>query len=264
MNTRHHSTAQKPEIVPLPVFQDNYIWLLQVGNRAAVVDPGDAGPVEHWLRAHDLTLSTILITHHHADHTGGILQLVADRDIPVFGPRGQPIDGVNRQVGEHDVVHLPDMDLSFDVLEVPGHTRTHVAYLSGDMLFPGDTLFSGGCGRLLGGTASQLHASLERLAALPPDTRVFCTHEYTLANLAFATAAEPHNPDRDAWRASCESLRARGVPTLPSTIAREKRINPFLRAGQPEVLAAVAAHTGQVPADSLACFTALRAWKDTF
>jgi len=263
MNKRH-STIQNPEIVPIPAFQDNYIWLLRVGNNAAVVDPGDASVVESYLAHHGLTLTAILITHHHADHTGGIALLTRNRDIPVFGPSAQPIDGVTVCVGEGDEVVVPGLNWQAKVLEVPGHTRTHIAYFSPGVLFPGDTLFSGGCGRLLGGTAAQLHASLTRLSSLPGDTKVYCTHEYTLANLAFAREAEPHNTERDQWFETCKALRANGLPTLPSTIDQEKLINPFLRADRPEVIEALKTRTGQAPNTSLASFTALRAWKDVF
>lgn len=263
MNTRH-STTQIPEIIPIPAFQDNYIWLLRVGNHAAVVDPGDASVVESFLAQHDLTLTAILITHHHADHTGGIAALVRQRDIPVFGPTQPHIEGVSIGVGEGDEIDVPGLDWHASVLEVPGHTTSHIAYVAPGILFPGDTLFSGGCGRLLGGSAAQLHASLSRLAALPDDTKVYCTHEYTLANLAFARAAEPHNTARDRWLEHCQNLRAQGLPTLPSTIEREKQINPFLRVDAAEVRTAISAHSRHNPGSSLESFTALRAWKDDF
>jgi hydroxyacylglutathione hydrolase len=263
MNIRHSNTCAV-KIVPLPAFQDNYIWLIEVGNHAVVVDPGDAAVVEQQLAERGLELHAILVTHHHADHIGGLAALVAGRDIPVFGPACEPIGGVTHPVGEGDEVFLPKLALRFTVLDVPGHTRTHIAYLAPGVLFPGDTLFSAGCGRLLGGTAEQLHDSLQRLAGLPEDTAVYCAHEYTLANLAFAQAAEPHNAARDDWIARCKSLRADGQSTLPSTIGDERRINPFLRTGQSAVIDAVAAHSGRTPAHALACFTALRAWKDVF
>jgi hydroxyacylglutathione hydrolase len=259
-----HSNFGGMEIIPLPAFRDNYLWLLRRGEAAVVVDPGDAGVVEDYLSARRLRLSAILITHHHPDHIGGLEALCAHRPIPVYGPAAEPIAGVNRPVSEGDRVDVPELELHLQVLEVPGHTRTHIAYYAPGMLFCGDTLFSAGCGRLLGGTAAQLHGSLRRLAALPDDTAVFCTHEYTLANLAFARHAEPQNAARDAWLAECEALRATGRPTLPTTIGREKRINPFLRTGEPGVIAAVSAHSGACPAGSLECFAALRAWKDVF
>jgi len=252
------------DIIPLPAFRDNYIWLLRRGATAVVVDPGDAAVVERHLAGHGLQLGAILITHHHADHIGGVTALTAERAIPVFGPAAEPIVGVNRPLAEGDAVDLPVLGVRLQALEVPGHTRTHIAYLAPGALFCGDTLFSAGCGRLLGGTAAQLHDSLRRLADLPDDTAVYCTHEYTLANLAFARAAEPDNAARDAWLAECEQLRAAGRPTLPSRIGRERRINPFLRTTEPAVIEAVAAHCGARPAGSRECFAALRAWKDDF
>ncbi len=263
MNIRHSDTPA-PKILPLPAFSDNYIWTLRVGKDVAVVDPGDAAVVEDYINRHDLRLTAILITHHHADHTGGVLALTARGDVRVFGPAKAEIPGVSDPVSEGDRVQLDEFGINFDVLEVPGHTQTHIAYLAPGILFPGDTLFSAGCGRLLGGTAEQLHTSLQRLASLPADTRVYCTHEYTLANLRFARAAEPRNPERDAWQQHCERERAAGRPTLPSSIAREKRINPFLRTDCDEVLDAVARHSGHRPEDAQACFAELRRWKDGF
>lgn len=259
-----HSNFRSCTIIPLPAFRDNYIWLLRRGDRAVVVDPGAAAVVEAYLAQQRLVLDAILLTHHHADHIGGVAELVAARDIPVYGPRPAGIPEVNRPVAEGSIVTLEALGVRFDVLEVPGHTATHIAYYTPGALFPGDTLFSVGCGRLLGGTAEQLFRSLARLAALPPETALYCTHEYTLANLAFSHAAEPENAERDAWEAECRALRAEGRPTLPSTIARERRVNPFLRVSEPAVFDAVAAHAGERPADALECFTALRAWKDVF
>lgn len=263
MNTRHTDTPT-PEILPLPAFNDNYIWTLRAGKNVAVVDPGDAAVVEDYINRHGLSLTAILITHHHADHTGGVLALTATRGIPVFGPASEDIAGVTHPVSEGGRVSLDALGISFDVLEVPGHTRTHIAYLAPGVLFPGDTLFSAGCGRLLGGTAEQLHASLQRLADLPAQTRVYCTHEYTLANLRFACAAEPENAERDDWQRHCERERAAGRPTLPSTIGQEKLINPFLRTDSDQVLGALTEHVGRRPANGLECFTELRRWKDVF
>lgn len=248
----------------MPAFNDNYIWTLRHGDQAVVVDPGDPAPVESYLASEGLDLTAILITHHHADHTGGIGALTARRDIPVYGPAAADISGVTVGLVDGDRVALPELDRVFDVLEVPGHTATHIAFLSGDLLFPGDTLFCAGCGRLLGGTVEQLHASLERLKGLPGSTRVYCTHEYTLANLKFAQAAEPDNTERDTWFAHCRRLRSDGQPTLPSTIERERAINPFLRTASASLVKAVTRHTGRRPASDLACFAALRAWKDVF
>lgn len=251
-------------VLPLPAFNDNYIWALLRGKHAAVVDPGDAKVVERWLGDNGLDLTAILITHHHSDHTGGIEALTARRDIPVYGPAAHDIRGVTQGLSEGDAVDLPELGLRLDVLEVPGHTATHIAFFGHGMLFPGDTLFSAGCGRLLGGTAAQLHASLERLKDLPAETRVYCTHEYTLSNLKFARAVEPANSQRDAWWQQCEALRAAGQPTLPSTIGRERAINPFLRTERPEIIANVSRHSGSSPRDAEDCFARLRAWKDNF
>lgn len=251
-------------VVPLPAFSDNYIWMLRRGAHVVAIDPGDASVVQDWLQQNDVRLEAILITHHHSDHTGGILELTRGRDIPVYGPAAHDIAGVTQGVAEGERVELPQLGLQFEVLEVPGHTTTHIAFFGHNMLFPGDTLFSAGCGRLLGGTAEQLHHSLERLKQLPGDTQVYCTHEYTLSNLRFAQAAEPDNPQRDEWLARCEQLRARGEPTLPSKIATELAINPFLRTEEEGVLQAIARHSGKRPQDALQCFTSLRRWKDVF
>ena len=251
-------------IIPLPAFRDNYIWLLRHGRNAVVVDPGDAAVVESHLAAQALSLAAILVTHHHADHIGGLAALLARHPVPVFGPATEAIAGVSHPVAEGDVVELPALGQRFTVLDVPGHTAGHVAYHAPGLLFCGDTLFSAGCGRLLGGSAEQLFASLQRLAGLPDDTAVYCTHEYTLANLAFSRAVEPDNPARDRYAADCEARRARGEPTLPSSIGLERTVNPFLRVHEAGVIAAVARHTGQAPASPAECFAALRRWKDSF
>ena len=256
------------DIIPVPAFRDNYIWLAHDGRHALVVDPGDAAPVLDTLGRLGLQLGAILLTHHHADHVGGVARLLAHSRVPVFGPAGEAIDDVSHPVFEGDEIQVPAPGIGFRVLDVPGHTAGHVAYVAMDiepgLVFCGDTLFSAGCGRLFEGSPTQLASSLGKLAALPPDTRVYCTHEYTLSNLAFARVAEPDNAERDAWAAHCETLRARGEPTLPSTIARERTINPFLRCEQPGVIEAVAAQAGSRPQDALECLAALRAWKDRF
>lgn len=256
------------QIISVPAFRDNYIWLVHDGRHALVVDPGDAVAVEEALFRLGLELGAILVTHHHPDHTGGLGALLARRMVPVFGPAGEAIEHVGHPVRDGDEIRIAAPAITLRVLEVPGHTAGHVAYHGIDiepgLVFCGDTLFSAGCGRLFEGTPAQLAHSLARLAALPPDTRVYCTHEYTLSNLAFARAAEPDNPERDAWAAHCEALRARGEPTLPSTIGRERAINPFLRCDQPGVIDAVAAHAGRRPQDALECLAHLRAWKDSF
>ena len=250
------------QIVPIPAFNDNYLWLMHDGRSAVVVDPGDAAPVRQFIAQHDLSLVAILITHHHADHTGGLAALAGD--LPVYGPAGERIAHVTHRLSEGDTATIPELGVKFSILEVPGHTLGHIAYLAPGFVFCGDTLFSAGCGRLFEGTPEQMHDSLAKLAALPDDTKVYCTHEYTLANLAFAQAAEPDNPARDAWLAECRRLRAEGVPTLPSTIGREKAINPFLRADQSTVRAGLARHLGQPPRGEIEAFAELREWKNVF
>ncbi len=253
-----------PDIVPIPAFADNYIWCLRSGSHAAVVDPGDEEPVLEYLDRHRLRLAAILCTHLHGDHVGGNAGLLRRHPVPVYGPRAEPIATVNRPLGEGDVVRLPELSLALRVLEVPGHTGGHIAYLGDGLLFCGDTLFAAGCGRLLGGSAGQMSRSLARLAALPPDTRVYCAHEYTLANIRFARAANPGNAALREREAAARELRARGEPTVPSTIALELATNPFLRCGDPEVIAGAEAHAGRRLADPASVFAALREWKNGF
>jgi len=249
---------------PLPAFEDNYIWTLaDADGRAIVVDPGDARPV---LDAADAGLRPValLLTHHHADHVGGAGAILDRFDIPCFAPVDERIPRASRRVGDGERVAVPELGLEFDVLEIPGHTRTHIAFHGGGHLFCGDTLFSMGCGRLFEGTPAQMLASLDRLAALPGDTRVCCTHEYTLGNLKFATAVEPGNSQLSLYRQQCELMRLNGKPTLPSSIALELAINPFLRTRQPAVAQAAHGYDGADPADPVAVFAALRQWKNEF
>ncbi|GED22538.1 hydroxyacylglutathione hydrolase [Halomonas halmophila] len=252
-------------VTPIPAMSDNYIWLLRqdTSDSVCVVDPGDAATVIEWLEREGLTLGTILITHHHPDHTGGLAELIKRYSPRVIGPHNPAISGIEERVGDGDEVRV--MGRLFEVLEVPGHTLDHIAFFTAGippLLFCGDVLFSGGCGRLFEGSAEQMHHSLTRLAPLPEDALVFAAHEYTLANLEFAKAADPDN--RDIREAEQECLRARELerPTLPSTMGRERRINPFLRCGDPAIRKAAAEH-GATDTD-LATFTTLRAWKDAF
>jgi len=248
---------------PLPAFEDNYIWTLaDADGRALVVDPGDARPV---LDAADAGLRPValLLTHHHADHVGGAGAILDRFDIPCFAPVDERIPRASRRVGDGERVAVPELGLEFDVLEIPGHTRTHIAFHGGGHLFCGDTLFSMGCGRLFEGTPAQMLASLDRLAALPGDTRVCCGHEYTVANGRFAQAAEPDNPDRDRRLGDAVSRRSEGQPTLPSTLAQERACNPFLRVDAPGVRATLEGRAGGA-LDREHAFAALRAWKDEF
>jgi hydroxyacylglutathione hydrolase len=255
------------KLIPLPAFQDNYLWLLHDGRRALVVDPGDAQPVLECLQQSGLQLEAILVTHHHPDHVGGVDRVRDATGAAVWGPAREPVPGPFRAVADGE--HVRALGLDFRVIDVPGHTAGHIAYFAqppGEppLLFCGDTLFSGGCGRLFEGTPAQMLASLDALAALPTDTRVCCAHEYTLSNLRFARAVEPANADLAAYQQHCETLRSRGEPTLPSTIGEERRINPFLRTRLPSVVQAAQARNGARADDDVAVFAAIRQWKNDF
>ena len=250
----------------LPAFADNYIWMLHDGTQAVVVDPGDAAPVLQALKAQGLQLAGILVTHHHPDHVGGVDTLRAHLQGPVWGPARENIPTPFVPLHDGDVVTV--LGRRFHVIDVPGHTAGHIAYFELDdevapLLFCGDTLFSAGCGRLFEGTPAQMHHSLSRLAALPGGTRVCCTHEYTLSNLKFAVAVEPGNPELAQYQARCTALRAQGLATLPSHIALERQINPFLRCDVPEVVKAARAH-GAVNEDAVSVLATLREWKNRY
>jgi hydroxyacylglutathione hydrolase len=280
-------------LIPIPAFSDNYLWLLHDGRRALIVDPGDAGPVLRALQQNGLELASILVTHHHPDHTGGVAELHAATGAPVYGPAREVIPGPFKRLQDGDTVQA--LGLDFQVIDVPGHTAGHIAYyaaptlsasrdalppegahpawggpapdgtpLDGSpLLFCGDTLFSGGCGRLFEGTPAQMLASLDRLAALPGNTRVCCTHEYTLSNLRFALAVEPDNDDLIGYHARCTALRDEGKPTLPTSLAQELLINPFLRTRQATVKAA-ARRFDPAARDDNTVFAAIRQWKNQF
>lgn len=251
-------------ILPIPAFRDNYIWALWADDRLAVVDPGEAAPVTAFMEREGLTLAAVLITHRHNDHVGGVAELLARQPgIPVFGPANETIPGRTHALANGDAVDLGPLG-RYRVMDIPGHTEGHIAYVGEGTLFCGDTLFAAGCGRLLGGTALQLHASLGRLASLPGETRVYCAHEYTLSNLRFARAVEPDNAALITRQRTCTALREQGVPTVPSTIEAELATNPFLRCTQPAVRASAEQEAKSALKDDLAVFTALRAWKDTF
>ncbi len=255
-------------VLAVPAFNDNYLWLIHDGTHAAVVDPGDAQPVLAALRSRGLTLTAILLTHHHADHIGGVPQLLQHYDVPVFGPRHDGIAVVTHPLGEGDQLTVPGLHLDLAALDVPGHTLGHIAYVrngAAPWLFCGDTLFAGGCGRLFEGTPAQMAASLDKLAALPPATQVFCAHEYTLSNLRFALAVEPSNEALRARVPAEAAKRERGEPTVPSTIALERATNPFIRYRE-TAIAQQLAQAGKVAADAapVAVFAALREWKNHF
>lgn len=275
MSKEHHHSDELA-VTPLPAFNDNYLWLLSRGHRAAIVDPGDPAPVIAALESRGLQLDGILVTHHHADHTGGVMALKQRFGATVFGPATEAIDGVDQRLRGGDRIEV--LGLEFRVIDVPGHTRGHIAYFAEaraaagaraarpPWLFCGDTLFAGGCGRLFEGTAAQMLASLDAVAALPPDTMVCCAHEYTVANLRFATAVEPDSAALQERVRSAAELRAHGLPTLPSTIGLELATNPFLRSDVGAVRAAAEARADRSidASDRLRVFATLRGWKDVF
>lgn len=259
------------ELKPLPAFSDNYIWAFrqQGSAQVCVVDPGDAAPVLHYLKDAGLQLEAILLTHHHADHIGGVQDLLHHAHVPVYGPRSPRIPFVTQPVAAGSAVRVAGT--RFEVLEIPGHTLEHIAFFSPasdstrePVLFCGDTLFGAGCGRMFEGTPPVMHASLQQLAALPPHTRVCCAHEYTLSNLRFAAAVMPENQAVRQRLVRDQALRDAGQPTLPSHLADELATNPFLRCSRPEVVAAAQAQQGAAVTDAAAVFGVLRRWKDGF
>ncbi len=257
-------------LLPLPAFADNYIWLVHDGRRALVVDPGDAQPVFDALQKVGLQLDTILVTHNHADHTGGVDALRNATGARVYGPARERIPEPLLRLNGGD--SFTAMHLRFEVIDVPGHTAGHIAFYCAGLddadespvLFCGDTLFSGGCGRLFEGTPAQMLASLTALAALPAATRVCCAHEYTLSNLKFARAVEPGNAELIHYTARCETLRADHQPTVPSRIGLERQINPFLRTREPAVQQAARVFDNNTSHDEASVLGALRAWKNQF
>jgi hydroxyacylglutathione hydrolase len=253
-------------VLTVPAFHDNYLWLIHDGVHAAVVDPGDAEPIAAALKQHRLSLAAILLTHHHADHVGGVPALLERFQVPVFGPRLEAIPQITHPLGEGDTVPLPELGLTFTVLDVPGHTHGHIAYFSKEQqwLFCGDTLFAGGCGRLFEGTPQQMAASLDKLAALPDATRVYCAHEYTMSNLRFAHDAEPGNAELSARILVEQAKRDRDEPTVPSTIGLEKATNPFLRFREQEIINRLISGGHLSGREPIQAFAALRQWKNSW
>jgi len=252
------------DIRPIPIFNDNYVWTLSTGADVVVVDPGDAAPVLRELSARGQRLHGILITHWHPDHIGGLPQLLARHPVPVYGPQAEAekIHGLTHRLAEGHVIEV--LGHRFEVMELPGHTLGHIAYRCGDILLCGDTLFSAGCGRLFEGSPAQMYVSLAKLASLPAATRVYCTHEYTVANLAFARTVEPDNADLLRHQLQVEAWRAAGLPSLPSSIGLERRINPFLRCDHPVVRCCAERQAGMPLSSPGEVFAVLRRWKDNF
>lgn len=252
-------------IQPILAFTDNYIWLMThiESRKAIIVDPGEAEPVLARLQQDHLNLIAILITHHHLDHTGGIGDILARYPVPVYGSAREQILNCTHPLDDNDQVAWPDLGIEFNVLSIPGHTHGHIAYYGHNSLFCGDTLFTGGCGRIFEGTALQLHQALERIAKLPPSTEIYCGHEYTLSNLRFAIRVEPQNLALQTRLSQVEQLRQNNLPTVPETLGVELATNPFLRCHLPSIRQAVNDHVGKLERDPAAIFAALRAWKNS-
>ncbi|MBL1140697.1 MAG: hydroxyacylglutathione hydrolase [Proteobacteria bacterium] len=256
------------DILPLPALGNhyNYIWLLKnkASNHVAIVDPGEAGPLLKLIESEKLIPTTILITHHHWDHVDGIVEITEKYDIPVYTPKTESVRGSTNPVAEGDSISLPELNLTLNILDVPGHTSGAIAYYTNGMVFSGDTLFTAGCGRMFEGTPPQMHASLSKFKTLPDETRLYCGHEYTVANLQFASIVEPDN--EAIWDRLVQAGRSRekGESTVPSTLAIEKQTNPFLRCENQGVIEAVSAHSGKKLDDPHEVFAELRSWKDNF
>lgn len=254
------------QISPIRAFQDNYIWAVHNDQYAIVVDPGDAVPVSNFLEDNQLKLLGVLITHHHRDHIGGINDLVELYNTPVYGPRLEKIPHLTYPLGEGDIVEFKELNFTARVIDIPGHTKGHIAFLWDGGMFCGDTMFTCGCGKIFEGTPAQLHHSLQRLASVPDDTLVYCAHEYTEYNTPFALICEPGNQALRQRILDAEKLRAQDFPTVPSTMGLEKATNPFLRCTEPEIIRNIETKSGlQLKSRSeQEVFTALRAWRDLF
>lgn len=253
-------------ITAIPAFKDNYIWLIKELNElnAIVVDPGDAKPVMAALTAERLTLSAILVTHHHWDHSGGVAELQQYFSVPVYASPLGSIKNISHPVFAGDWINFPKLKINFEVLAIPGHTLDHIAYYAPGLVFSGDTLFTGGCGRVFEGTAEQMYNSLSKLASLPDDTQIYCGHEYTAANLHFAQAVEPQNPQLLQRIVKVQQQRLANLPTVPASLAEEKLTNPFLRCKVPAVIAAAEQYANQQFTHPVEVFACLREWKNNF
>lgn len=254
-------------IKPIRVLKDNYVWTIvfEDSNNAVIVDPGSASEVLKFLQQHQLNLKAILITHHHYDHTDGIVEIASHYpDLLVYGPKHKTIAGVNKLVSEGDEISLPNLNFHLKLFDIPGHTLSHIAYYGNGVLFCGDTLFSAGCGRLFEGTPEQMVASLQKLLSLNSATAVYCAHEYTLNNLRFAEMVEPNNRAIQARKQEVSELIAKNLPSLPSTLAIEKNTNPFLRLDEKDVFASAQKYAGKRLTDPVVVFKYLREWKDNF
>ena len=269
MNSQTETQIADYTLTPVPALSDNYIWMLSKGNKAIVVDPGEASPVLQFLQAHSLSLSAILLTHHHGDHTAGAAELQQATNAPVYGPAKEKLPVCDHRLTEGDTITLPELDLTFTVLDVPGHTAGHIALhanITGGqpVLFCGDTLFSAGCGRLFEGSPEQMVESMGKLRTLPPDTLVCCGHEYTQSNLRWALQVEPNNQALQQRWDQASKLREHGLPTLPSTIGDELTFNPYLRVSEPAVVAAASTYAGTELSSDADVFASLREWKNNF
>ncbi|TQV86761.1 hydroxyacylglutathione hydrolase [Aliikangiella coralliicola] len=257
-------------ITPIPAFNDNYLWLLDNGVDAIVVDPGDAAPVDAYLKSNNLNLAAILITHHHGDHIGGVPRLKQMYGCRTYGPSNDSVNGLDYRLDQGDSITIEELGLSFQVIDVPGHTRGHIAYfmpessLCTNGLFCGDTLFSGGCGRLFEGTPQQMWQSMQKILSLPENTKIYPAHEYTLSNLKFASEVEPQNQHLTHYIEKVKALRELNQPSLPSELSVEKQVNPFLRIREPSVISSAMHRVSRDTLSEPEVFAVIRQWKDSF
>lgn len=254
------------KIIAIPALTDNYIWAIANANKqqVAVVDPGDAAPVIEFLTTQNMQLTAILLTHHHADHINGVPALLEFNSVPVYGPSSKYIKSVTVPLTDGDSINLSEQDIQLQIMEIPAHTLDHIAYFNAKVLFSGDTLFTGGCGRIFEGSAEQMLVALHKLSMLNKQTQVYCGHEYTENNLRFAALVEPNNLQISERLEKCITLRKQAKSTVPATIATELATNPFLRVRQPQILSAIEAHFKRKFINEIDAFAALRNWKNNF